>query len=515
MFLFSGASMRSSLESGRWWPWAVLAACLLPFANGPDSRWFVPWIAFLALVWFVRAAPLRVAIPGSVVLLGLASAFHARGALPLSGLPYLLAAFGIGSTVVPPFLLDRFASRRLGPLLGSLVLPASWVVLEGLGAAFSPFGSWGALGYTQREVLPLLQLASVAGVHGLSFLVLWFASTCASALREEISPRERLLRLGGIATVLLGIVVLGSLRLAGSGPAPKVLAALVLPRIQTYLGAVTGPNGPLGYAITQTGKRRAVTGEARESFRLRSEALATELLERSAQAARDGARLIVWSEGALMLAEEDEAAFVERAGNLASREKLHLAVSYLRLSLDGSGRIENLNRLLDPDGRTLWRYLKAHPVPGLEKCVRGSGKIPFAQTPAGRLAPAICFDLDFPRFVRRAAGADILIAPSDDWREIAPTHARMAAVRAVELGVSLVRPSSAGISQGIDPYGRVLGSLDYFESSDRTLVLELPAARVATLSPRLGDSLVIASGLVLLVLLAMASKTEPGLRGRS
>ena len=509
MFLCSRASMRSSLETGRWWPWAVLAACSLPFANGPDSRWFVPWIAFLALVCFVRAAPLRAAVPGSVVLLGLASAFHARGALPLSGLPYLLAAFGIGSTVVPPFLLDRFASRRLGPLLGSLVLPASWVVLEGLGAAFSPFGSWGALGYTQRGALPLLQFAAVFGVHGLSFLVLWFASTCASALREGVSPRERILTLAGIATVLLGIVVLGSLRLAGSGVPPRVLAALVLPRIQTYLGAVTGPNAPLGHAIKETGKRRAVTGDARESFRLRSEALATELLDRSAQAARDGARLIVWSEGALMVAEEDEAAFVERAGNLASREKLHLAVSYLRLSLDGSGRIENLNRLLDSDGRTLWRYLKAHPVPGLEKCVRGNGKIPFAQTPAGRLAPAICFDLDFPRFVRQAAGADILIVPSDDWREIAVTHARMAAVRAVELGVSLARPSSAGISQGIDPYGRVLGSLDYFESSDRILFVTVPAATVATPYVKLGDALLPSSALLLFVLLFLASRQKP------
>jgi apolipoprotein N-acyltransferase len=79
----------------------------------------------------------------------------------------------------------------------------------------------------------------------------------------------------------------------------------------------------------------------------------------------------------------------------------------------------NESILIDPKGIVVWRYQKAHPVPG-EPFPPGDGKVPTVQTPYGRLATVICFDADFPGTIRQArqAGADVLLVPSNDWREI-------------------------------------------------------------------------------------------------
>ena len=80
------------------------------------------------------------------------------------------------------------------------------------------------------------------------------------------------------------------------------------------------------------------------------------------------------------------------------------------------------------------------------------------------MATAICFDADFPEFIRQAAqgSADLLILPVNDWKEVKDIHFQMAAFRAIENGVPLVRAASSGLSSAFDPWGRVLGVADYF-----------------------------------------------------
>jgi apolipoprotein N-acyltransferase len=61
----------------------------------------------------------------------------------------------------------------------------------------------------------------------------------------------------------------------------------------------------------------------------------------------------------------------------------------------------------DPEGNTFFDYTKQNPVPGGE--ARSAVipihdyHLPTVDTPHGRIAAAICFDMDFPRFIRQAA----------------------------------------------------------------------------------------------------------------
>lgn len=207
-----------------------------------------------------------------------------------------------------------------------------------------------------------------------------------------------------------------------------------------------------------------------------------------------------------MIATEDEPAFLARGGDVARETQAFVGMAYLLL--DGRGRVENKLSLLTPAGEVAWDYLKSHPVPGSETMAPGPGRVPSLATEHGRLAGVICFDADFPQLLRQAgqAGADVLLVPADDWPEIDPLHSQMAALRAIELGASMLRPTTGGLSLAVDPYGRTLGAIDAPRSGERVLVAHLPARGVRTPYSALGDVLAWACVVILAVLLIRARR---------
>src|SRR6266702_4804848 len=130
--------------------------------------------------------------------------------------PIITVACLLFSTILTlPYLLDRLITPRLtlvSAVLASLLFPLSRVAGEYL-ISFTPaFGSVFSLAYTQYGNLPLLQIISVTGIYGVSFLIAWFASV-GNWIWEQgfVWPRIRdvtLLYSGLLALVLLG----GSLR---------------------------------------------------------------------------------------------------------------------------------------------------------------------------------------------------------------------------------------------------------------------------------------------------------------
>ena len=104
------------------------------------------------------------------------------------------------------------------------------------------------------------------------------------------------------------------------------------------------------------------------------------------------------------------------------------------------------------------RYQKVHPVVGVEDgTAPGTAPAPAVQTRYGRVGGAICYDFDFPDFLRQASrGADLMLQPGWDWGPLGLLHANMDAVRAVENGVTVFRCSSGGVSGVYGPYGDVV-----------------------------------------------------------
>ncbi len=465
----------------------LAATTVLSFANGRWSFALAAWLAPALLLAFMRDAK-RPFLAGWIAT-SVACYFWWSGIFPLRGVAYAAAAIVFGLIALLPYLADRAIARRIPGLLGTLVFPSAVVMLETLTMLFSPFGSWGSFAYTQYRVLPLVQLVSITGLAGLTFLIAWFASIANLRTRPGFVV---------YACVLAAVLTFGFVRLQSPEARETVRIAAITPRIPTYTVRGDAVNAPI-YAVLQSVRRQQpLTESAWAAFRMRASAVERELLSASEAELRRGAKIIVWSEGAAIVERGEEAGLVKRAAELARRARAAIAVSFLTVDARGSSTFENKTVLVDARGSTVWTYHKAHPVPGMEACIPGDGRLPVVQTPYGRLATAICFDMDFPRLIRQAR-ADIMLVPSDDWREIAPRHSQMAAFRAVEQGFALVRPASNGLSLAVDRFGRVQASQDYF-SGARVMHARVPRQGARTVYSRIGDVVPACAALVLVVL---------------
>jgi apolipoprotein N-acyltransferase len=464
-------------------PWGLLtlAGLVLLFSNG---RWTIPvaaWIGPVLLVRFVRTSrPVSGVVPAFLVLSAV-WAVQFRGMAPLPDPWYFLLAGGSGLPMVLPYVADRLLAPRLRGFASTLVLPLAWATVEYVVSALSPYGSWGAIGYSQYGNLPLLQVLSVTGLPGIGFLIGWFASTANRVWETGCDwPRIRA-EVVSFAGVLLLVLFGGGGRLVFFPPAAETVRVASLSRMDVE------PD-PLRPIIVGFFTNQPVDAEkAREPLA----AITDDLLRRAEREGRAGARIVLWGEGNAPVLKADETALVERGLRLARDENIYLAMALATWNPGRKQPLENKTVLVTPEGRVAFEFWKARPVPGPEAVMsaRDDGRVKYVVTPFGRIAAVICFDLDFPRLLAQAGrkGADILLAPSNDWRAIDPWHTQMASFRAIEQGFSLVRHTSRGLAAAFDYQGRVLAVMDHYQATDRTLVAQVPVRGVRTVYSRVGD----------------------------
>ena len=153
--------------------------------------------------------------------------------------------------------------------------------------------------------------------------------------------------------------------------------------------------------------------------------------------------------------------------------------------------VKNKLLFINSEGNIAWEYSKLNLAPGYERMmtIPGDGILKLSNTDKGSVTGAICYDNDFPQYIRQAGvlKSDLLIDPSNDWPEIKKTHAKMARLRAIENGISLLRPTSTGISIAVDQYGNIISSVDDIKSNGAPMVSVLPMRSVQTLYTTLGD----------------------------
>src|ERR1700676_895549 len=81
----------------------------------------------------------------------------------------------------------------------------------------------------------------------------------------------------------------------------------------------------------------------------------------------------------------------------------------------------------------------------------------------------------------------IMQSPASDWRGSDPRHTENASFRAMKQGFNLVRQANGGMSAAYDYEGHRLTSMDEYQSSDLTLIAQVPTSGVRTIYSRLGD----------------------------
>ena len=186
-------------------------------------------------------------------------------------------------------------------------------------ALLAPLGPFNSIANTQYGDLPLLQVVSVTGIWGLTFLITWFAAVVNWAWEQHFAwPQVRggaLLYAAILAVVLLG----GGARLALFPPQATPVRVAGLSASQAAVAAFNQQLPQATLSLLLSGKAtQADRALARSAFTT----LDDDLLARSQQEARAGAKIVVWPEaspvGANIL-QEDEPALIQRAGALAQQ----------------------------------------------------------------------------------------------------------------------------------------------------------------------------------------------------
>jgi apolipoprotein N-acyltransferase len=328
--------------------------------------------------------------------------------------------------------------------------------------------------------LTLIQLASLTGTAGITFLIAWFASIVAWMARPGLETGRRVRAAGAFAIVILVVIVFGQLRLAGGDTGGSVRTASLVPS-RPLLDDLERSLGPVrGGAELSESDMRAIQAAATR--------LNNDLLRRTRREAQAGAKLIAWSETAGRVLASEEEKLVAYASRLAAEEGIVLMLALGVWHPDGVPPFENKVVAIDATGAVAWEYHKANPIVGAESSViaAGGNLIKSLDQEFGRVGAVICHDLDFQPLLRQASAERIglVVGPSDDWSDVAWLHGRMAVFRAVENGFTLLRPTNGGRSMAVDTRGRVIAQVD---SPDDVMVAHVSARRSRTLYGSVGD----------------------------
>ena len=448
--------------------WLLLAGSVLVFMT--FMRFSLPELAWVAFAPFLIILHQRGTIGRHLAVLGtllvallltvskMATAEIPWAPVPMFAIPMALSYFVALATA-------SFVHRRLGVRWGIYTFASMAVVLGWIQYTFTPGSSWGLLAHTQLDNLPLVQLVTLTGTGGITFVVALGSGLAAAACRVGVKAIRVDLIVFGI--LLATTLIYGQLKLSDAAP-----GALM------RVGAVVSP-------VTHKEFREAYQNV--DALR----AYDDELFARSERAVEFGAKVIVWNEIATVMTRASEPAVVARGREFAQKHGVALLMAYGVFETakpTPASLYINKYRIYGPDGALLDEYVKRHPVPGDPNPV-GTKHAKVVSVFGVKLSGGICYDYGFPEIAWDNAndGADMALVPSSDWRGIDPEHGRMALMNAVAVGLPMVRPVRAATSIASDQYGRLLGSLRADSNGDGVMVVSMPTERVPTLYTRTGE----------------------------
>ena len=449
---------------------SALAGLLLAFSF---PSWNLPYFAFIALIplFFVskQASPKQSFFWGwlagliyfAVSLYWITISMNQYGGIPwAASIFFMLLLSAYLAIYVGCFAsMICFAERRL-----LVVAPLAWVALEYLRGHLLTGFPWNALGYSQYRNLPLIQIADIASVYGVSALIVFINAALFLIIQTAWDKRV----LAKVPATILSVVL---------------TTTLVYGYYRLSLPMDTGGK-PLRVAVIQGNIDQSVkwTPEMRDTTIETYEKLSFPFSKR--------ADLVIWPEAALPVFFQNEPLYQQRLVDLTQKGEYALLFGSPAFKATGSDQISLLNSayLLSPSfkGTPLFRYDKIHLVPFgeyvplklalffVDKMVTGIGDfVPgigatVMDISTAKIGTAICYEVIFPELVRQFVqnGANVMVTITNDaWfgRSAAPyQHFSMVVFRAIENRVPFARSANTGVSGFIDAHGKILQSSEIF-----------------------------------------------------
>lgn len=387
------------------------------------------------------------------------------GYFRLLGLPAVawLGGFGVAA-IVFAFAVILFRALVLRNRVASAVLafPAAWVTFEYVRNLLWPHGTAGSLAYSQLHFLPFLQLASLAGPWGMTFVLLLFPAGLAAAwqLRKEVQRASRVLlfTVGTVGAVL----IFGWVRLALPQPGPEVRMAL----------AASDAKGNEQVAAAGANTQKLVSAYVARLWKLDGAAL-------------QDVRAIVLPEKLGRVTDADVAEVDAVLQKLADETGATVVAGFDRQS--GTAAY-NQARLYEP-GAAVRSYDKEHLLPPFELKFTPGKELVLLQHPHNAWGLEICKDMDFTDPSRRYGreGVGLMLAPAWDFNVDRAWHGHIAVMRGVEDGFSVSRAAKGGFLTVSNNRGKILEEARSDSAPFAMMIATVPAGHSWTLFQLMGD----------------------------
>lgn len=463
---------------------AIATAVLVWFGNSLTPWWPLMWLAPLPILWFALRAPAWAA--GLVAFVGwLAGSVNVLPFFLSQQVPFLewLADFGgLSLSVAIGALIFRALVLRGAVWSGVIALPALWVTLDWARYWWTPHGTSADLAYTQLEFLPFLQLSSITGPWGMSFLLVLFPAAMAAALHLRKSHPRRALRVAGtVCGILLLVLAYGTLRLNESEPRQSLKVGLVAH--DTDIVIRPGPDA-----------QRLWSAYAAEASRL----------------AAAGAQVVVLPEKIAVVPDsttQDTNALFQSVANSSGAT---LVVGELHDSPGAAGLTRYNRAMVYRPHSTVSLYDKEHLLPPWESDeTPGTVKLTLARGDT-RLGVAICKDMDFTSTALSYAelGTQLMLVPAWDFNGDRTWHGHMAIMRGVEGGFSIARAAKGGYLTVSDDRGRIVAEARSDAAPFATLLTDVPIGHESTLFQRWGNWFAWVATAMLILVLARATSSD-------
>lgn len=430
----------------------AVSAVLIWFGNSLDPWWPLLWVAPLPVLVVALSGPAwlggcAMALAWFIGSLTFWNYFHLIG-LPIA----FVGIFGSAAVLMAlAGLLFRTLVRAGAVWSGLFAFPAMIVTTEYVRNLTTPHGTAGSLAYSQLHFLPFLQLASITGPWGMTFLMMLIPAALAIGIYlRSTAPKQAVRVVSGSLGALAIVLIFGGVRLAIPQGSDNVRVGLI--------ASDEGRN---------TGTATAVA-DARRLF---------------AQYAAEARALALRGASVIVLPEKFATVISGAAGgdnNLLLQEVANETGSTIvagEVYVEGAARY-NQARVFRPRATPLI-YNKHHMLPPFENSLTpGTTEVSFGQNDA-TYGVEICKDMDFTPLSRKYGQAHVglMLAPAWDFNMDRSWHGHIAIMRAVEDGFSLIRAAKHGYLTVADNRGRVLAETRSDKSMPFTTLLASVSAR--------------------------------------
>lgn len=480
--------------------YAILIVGLIAFSIS-GLNWNIgiaAWIAPIFVLYFAKNSKWS-----EFLLLFLGMAFASaisKTAENLSGLFIIYITTGLSYGVINtlPYIIEKLLNRNENRFYTTLIFPSAIVFIEYLLSL--AFGIWGNASIAQYYNFNLIQITSVFGIFGISFLLAWIASILNWIIRNGFETKYVQKGLAVYGLVMVVVLLYGGIRtgfLPPQGETVKVAAVVSEIDIHKIFEKYDEE-------IIEMSKNSDL--EIPADVFSNPSAIASQIAKTN-EALSNGAKIVVWNELSLILNRSQVDTLLQQIRPLCAKNHAYLLIAFLEKSTNILAKpFNNKSILVKPDGEIAWEYKKSFLTP-IESLIvnRGEGPIPFVDSEYGRLSNALCADLDLSTYISQIGknAVDILLVPAFDWEEITPYHSNMAAFAAIQYGVSIIRSNGKGIVAFYDYRGETLAKANTFTSNLSIYYAEIPIKSTTTVYSVIGNLFVYLLILFLVMILGI------------